>query len=54
MSLSGKFSHFTLRHLNIINLPGSGEQLILGYWVSFKVGNVSSERRREAPSSFSR
>ena len=36
-SLSEKFRHFTLRHLNIINLPGSGEQLVLA-------GSTSSEQ----------
>src|SRR5215475_10829333 len=28
-NLSGTFRHFTLRHLSIINLPASGEPLVL-------------------------
>src|SRR4029077_13784077 len=38
-SLSAKFRYFTLRHLDIINLPGSGEQLVLA-------GSTSSEQVR--------
>ena len=41
-NLSGKFRHFTLRHLNTINLLGSGEQLVLAGSTSSAASEITT------------